>query len=112
MNDMDQGASVGRGRRVVRALFGGTMGFFEGLVVALEEYARLMRKEMELFLGTLFLIVGALNFDSGKYCDGNTADYLSCTRPAVYYYFDALDVVLVVLGVFLLLLWRVKNRGE
>jgi len=65
----------------------------------------LMRAEFELFAGTALLIVGMLGFRSGKYCDGNTADYLSCTRPSTFYYYSAFDIALVVIGFFLVLFW-------
>ncbi len=82
----------------------------ERLVDHVEEYAQLMLREKELFLGNLLILLGALNFNSDKFCDGNTADYLSCTRPSTYYYFDALDIALIVIGVFFVLLWFVRER--
>lgn len=66
--------------------------------------------ETELFIGTALLAVGLLSFESDKYCDGNTADYLSCTRPSTYYYFDWLDVTLIVLGIFFILIWFLNKR--
>lgn len=80
--------------------------FFE----ALGDRIKTMRKEIDLFLGAIFLFIGVLNWSSGKYCDGNTADYLSCTRPATYYYYGSFEIVLVVLGVLLILVWYIKNR--
>lgn len=65
----------------------------------------LIRAEFELFAGTALLAIGLLGFQSGKYCDGNTADYLSCTRPSTFYYYSAFDVALIVIGVFLVLSW-------
>jgi hypothetical protein len=81
------------------------------LIDAGGEYAGIIKKEAELFLGAALLFMGFLSFESDKYCDGNTADYLSCTRPATFYYFDALDIFLIVIGVFFILLWFLK-RGE
>ncbi len=74
-------------------------------------YARIIAREKEIFLGAALTLIGALNFNSARYCDGNTADYLSCTRPATYYYFDAFDTTLIVLGVFFILIWCLKRRG-
>lgn len=71
---------------------------------------RVMQRDANLFLGAAFTILGLLNWSSGKYCDGNTADYLSCTRPTAYYYFSAPMIALVLLGAMLILVWFVKNR--
>lgn len=67
-------------------------------------------REFDLFLGNALLVVGLLSFESDKYCDGNTADYLSCTRPSTYYYFDYLDIILVVIGATIVLAWFLKQR--
>jgi SNF family Na+-dependent transporter len=77
---------------------------------AVEEYIEIMRREATLFAGTFFVIVGMLSFSSNKYCDGNTAEYLSCTRPTTYYYYGSFQIALVILGVFLVLLWVLKRR--
>ena len=73
-------------------------------------YASLVGREGELFAGVALFLIGLLNFDTGKYCDGNTADYLSCTRPSAYYYFGPVDIILVVAGVTLILIWFLKER--
>lgn len=67
-------------------------------------------RESDLFLGAGLFIVGLFGFESARYCDGNSADYLSCTRPATYYFYDAPHTILIVLGVFLILVWFVRNR--
>lgn len=64
-----------------------------------------------LFLGSALFLIGLLNFNAGRYCDGNVGEYLSCTRPAVYYYFDGLDITFVIIGVFLMLAWFVKKQN-
>jgi hypothetical protein len=63
-----------------------------------------------LFLGSALFLLGVLNFNVGRYCDGNIGDYLSCTRPAVYYYFDGLDIALIAIGVFMMLAWLVNRK--
>jgi hypothetical protein len=83
----------------------------EGTIDFISDHLRQLTREPALFLGAALLLVGLLSFESGKYCDGNTAQYLSCTRPAVYYYFDALDVTSAVLGAFFMLAWMVKRRA-
>lgn len=70
---------------------------------------RAIVREPALFLGAGLLLVGLMSFEVGRYCDGNTAQYLSCTRSAAYYYYDALDRTLVVLGAILLLGWFVRR---
>lgn len=77
---------------------------------ARETFAVVVR-EFDLFLGNALVVMGLLSFDSDKYCDGNTAEYLSCTRPSTYYYFDYLDIFLVVLGATLVIAWFLKRRA-
>lgn len=76
---------------------------------AKETFAAVIR-EFDLFLGNALVVVGVLGFDSDKFCDGNTADYLSCTRPSTYYYFDWLDILLVMIGTTLIIAWFLKQR--
>lgn len=83
---------------------------FDACIETLSGNASIVRKEIQLFLGSTLLIIGFFGFESGKYCDGNTADYLSCTRPSTYYYYDYLDLACLILGVTLILLWVLKRR--
>lgn len=92
-------------RRVISSSVHGGVLFFGDQI-------RIMIREARLFLGTLLVLVGLMNYEVGKYCDGNTAEYLSCTRPAVFYYFDTLDIVLVIVGFFFLLAWYVRRLSE
>ena len=78
----------------------------------LTENVRIMRAEIDLFLGSALVLLGGLNWSSAKYCDGNTSDYLSCTRPATYYYYGGFEIALVVFGTLLVLIWFVKNRRK
>ncbi len=70
----------------------------------------IIQREADLFLGAALSLLGLLGFESARYCDGNLNDYISCTRPATYYYFDTLDVVLIVLGVCFMLTWYFKHK--
>jgi hypothetical protein len=80
---------------------------------ALVADARVVGEEANLFLGSLLFIVGLFNWSVGKYCDGNSSDYLSCTRPTVYYYYSAFEVVLMVVGASLVLVWLIeRKRGK
>jgi hypothetical protein len=83
---------------------------FNACVDALGSYVAVIRREVELFLGVMLSILGIMSFDADKFCDGNTADYLSCTRPTAYYYFDTWDKVLVVVGVVLIMIWFVRRK--
>ncbi len=74
------------------------------------ERLALVRKESDLFLGLLLTILGVMSLHAGRFCDGNSADYLSCTRPAVYYYYSGIDMALVVLGVFLIAFWILARK--
>lgn len=71
---------------------------------------RIVAREVDIFVGTAFFVVGMLGIESDKYCDGNTADYLSCTRPSTYYYYSWFDITLVILGIFLIIIWFLKKR--
>ncbi len=80
---------------------------------ALDALARdlvILQREADLFLGATLSLVGLLGFESARYCDGNLNDYISCTRPATYYYFDKLDVTLLVLGIFFIFVWYFKHK--
>jgi hypothetical protein len=70
----------------------------------------IIKREGDLFAGTFIGLIGLLNVQSGKYCDGNASDYLSCTRPTTYYYYNGLEVALIIIGVFLVLLWFFKRN--
>lgn len=82
----------------------------EGVADGIVDAWHVIRHEAGLFWGVGFFVVGLFGFRSGRYCDGNTAEYLSCTRPATFYYYDWLHIALIVLGVFLILVWVLKNR--
>ena len=86
-----------------------TLYICDRLIDACGEYVGIIRKEPELFFGAALLLAGLLSFERGKYCDGNTADYLSCTRPATYYYFGWLNITLILLGVFFIMFWHFKR---
>jgi len=80
------------------------------LMDATEDNWRIIRRESDLFLGTALTLLGIFSFHSGKYCDGNTADYLSCTRPTTFYYYGWIETILIIIGVTLILLWFFKPR--
>jgi hypothetical protein len=83
---------------------------FDRTLDALARDVVIIQREADLFLGTALLAIGLLSFESSRYCDGNLNDYISCTRPATYYYFDTLDIVLIVLGIFFMLVWHFKHK--
>jgi hypothetical protein len=99
-----------RPRHVRRSVWGWTVSTFDRAVDALEEDWAIIRAQSDLFLGMLLFLVGLLDFHSGKYCDGNTADYLSCTRPVTYYYYTWLEMILIILGITFILLWFMKRN--
>lgn len=103
-----------KGRLKTSILFIGLFShfLFDRSIENIRLNARIMVREKDLFIGSGLFLLGLLNFESSKFCDGNTADYLSCTRPSTYYYFDALDITCIVLGVFFILLWIMKRRYE
>lgn len=83
---------------------------FNGFLDKLAHFVEVAGKEIELFVGTALVLVGMLSFESDKFCDGNTADYLSCTRPSTYYYYSSLDIAVIIVGVFLVLFWVLRTR--
>lgn len=83
---------------------------FDRSLDALARDLVIIQREADLFLGATLFLIGLLGFESSRYCDGNLNDYISCTRPATYYYFDTLDIVLLVLGIFFVLVWYFKHK--
>ncbi len=94
--------------RVLRALLTYSI---ETIVDAIIIRLRILAREKDLVIGSILVVVGFLNFESDKYCDGNTAEYLACTRPSTYYYFDALDITFIVLGVCLVLVAYIRAKS-
>lgn len=85
--------------RMADALFDSVMGSL-----------RTIAHDAELFIGVALTLIGVLSFESDKFCDGNTAEYLSCTRPSTYYFYSPFDIAIVVVGVFLILIWIRRAR--
>jgi len=63
-----------------------------------------------LFVGIASILVGVLSFASDKYCDGNAANYYTCTRPATYYYYPWWAILLIVVGSFFIVLWFLRRK--
>jgi hypothetical protein len=68
-----------------------------------------MERHALLFVGIALFILGLLNFSNGKYCDGNVADYYSCTNTAVYYYYGPIAVIACIVGAFLMTVWHINK---
>ncbi len=83
---------------------------FDRSLDALARDLVIVQREADLFLGAALSLVGLLGFESARYCDGNLNDYISCTRPATYYYFDTLDIVFIIFGLFFMLVWYFKHK--
>ena len=83
---------------------------FDRTLDALARDVVVVQREADLFLGIALFLIGLLGFESSRYCDGNLNDYISCTRPATYYYFDTLDIVCIVIGTFFVLVWYFKHK--
>lgn len=69
----------------------------------------LVRENAMLFFGIALFLFGVLGFSNGKYCDGNPADYYSCTNPSAYYYYSPLAIALCILGAFCIAIWFLKK---
>lgn len=85
---------------------------FDRLADRAERYGAIVRRESELFLGAALIVIGLMNFENGKNCDGNTTDYLSCTRPSTFYYFTWWEILFVVAGVFLIVIWLLERNSR
>jgi len=110
MDDINyQTQEMSRLTRVRGSLWQWIIATFDRLMDALEYDWVIIRREYDIFLGALLFLTGLLDFHSGKYCDGNTADYLSCTRPVTFYYYTWLEIILIILGVGFILLWFMKR---
>lgn len=111
--DMTQGSETTRGKagKFLRTAWVTVEYLSVRLVEAFEVRLETLRQEIDLFLGASFFILGILNWSSAKFCDGNSSDYLSCTRPAVYYYYGSFEIVLVLLGTLLVLRWFVQHKN-
>ena len=83
---------------------------FDKLMDFGEKDFAIIKQEGELFFGTALTLIGVFSFQNGKNCDGNTADYLSCTRPSTFYYYGAFEILLIVVGVFFIMLWFLRSR--
>ena len=83
---------------------------FDRFADAMAENVFVIGREGDLFFGTALTLLGILSFQSSKFCDGNTADYLSCTRPTAYHYYGAPQIIIIIVGVFFILFWFLKRR--
>ena len=99
-------------KRIVRIVWLTIVYFFDVLADAIIERFSVMQTQSDLFLGSVLTLIGFFSFQSGKYCDGNTADYLSCTRPTTYYYYPTISIILIVIGICLVLVWKVRRDTE
>jgi len=76
---------------------------------SMRENIFLVRKNAHLFFGIALFLFGILGFSNGKYCDGNQADYYSCTNPSAYYYYGFFATALCIFGAFCIALWFLKK---
>lgn len=89
----------------------GFMGSMDSLFDFIVRSFTTVARDMELFVGVALTLVGVLSIEADKFCDGNTADYLSCTRPSTYYFYSPFDIAIIVIGVFLILIWFRRNKA-
>lgn len=67
--------------------------------------------EGRLYLGIALTLAGVMNFEAGRFCDGNTLDSIACTRPVVYYEYPWWAVALTIVGALLLAGWWRGKSG-
>lgn len=82
---------------------------FDNLIDSTLRNLEIMWREFDLFFGALLFFSGLFGFSADKFCDGNTADYLSCTRPTAYYFYDKFHLFLILVGAVFVLLWMLKR---
>ncbi len=99
-------------KRVTKQVVARAMQLFDRLTDASMDDLHIVRREARLFLGSALALSGLLHLQHGKYCDGNAADYLSCTRPATYYYYGAFEIILAVVGISLILVWFLRRSHK
>lgn len=75
----------------------------------LREKLFIIRRNASLFFGLALFLLGAFGFSSGKYCDGNPADYYSCTNPSAYHYYSPVALIAIVAGAFCIAVWFIKK---
>jgi len=83
--------------------------FSSGIFSQMASVAFLVKKNAVLFFGNALFLLGVFGFSRGKYCDGNTADYLDCTNPAVYYHYGPMALAAILLGAFFITVWFLKK---
>jgi len=93
-------------RMVIRTIF----AFLLFVRMKIKDDAIVIFKHNRLFLGLVLLIIGILSFESGKYCDGNSSNFYSCTRPSTYYYYPWWTIVFIVIGSFFIVLWFLRRK--
>jgi len=86
--------------------------FCDLLIDAFIEHVKIIKRNFGLFLGMALFMIGLFGFESGKYCDGNSADYLSCTRPSTFYFYDPLHIAFLVAGAVLVAVWFLRRRSN
>jgi hypothetical protein len=104
--------SEGRVAKIRRSTWNTILKYGDQLLDKFEYDWSIIKYHNDLFFGVLLFLLGLLNFHSGRYCDGNTADYLSCTRPVTYYYYTWFDMILIILGITFILLWFMKREHK
>jgi hypothetical protein len=75
----------------------------------LKDVYRIVRENITLFLGLILVSSGFLGFKSGKYCEGNPADYYACVNPTTYYNYPTGTIAFFVVGTLLIALWRLRK---
>ena len=117
MNDMEDSESgsmaapEGKFKVTARRWWIATFRVLNRVTDIVEADWAIIKREGDLFGGAFIFLLGLLNMQSGKYCDGNAADYLACTRPTTYYYYNGFEIFLIIVGIFLILLWFQKRRS-
>lgn len=110
MNEQMHGRKVKRRGRFFVMVFRIAIAFFSFIKKKVTHDIVVIFENGRLFGGLLFLTVGLLSFQSDKYCDGNSSSYYACTRPATYYYYPGWATLLIVFGLFLIVLWFLRNK--
>jgi hypothetical protein len=83
--------------------------FSYGIFSQMTSVVFLVKKNAMLFFGNALFFLGVFGFSRGKYCDGNTANYLDCTNPAAYYYYGPFALAAILLGSFFATAWFLKK---
>ena len=112
MNNKVTKRKIKRRRGVVQGVIRVIIAVYLFIYDIVMDDIKIIVRNTRLFAGIAFTTIGVFSFESSKYCDGNTSNYYACTRPSTYYYYSWWAIFLIVIGLFSIVLWFVRNKRK